>query len=563
MDIVLRPALSCSISYDRTTGYFNALAFVIAADGIEALVGNDGSMRLITGCLTTPAEAAAIERGELDAARLVEDKHRGALEVPDGVARDALELLAWLVAQNRLSIRIAIPRHDESGLVDLEHIFHEKTGVFTDRQGDSIAFSGSANETPAGWKYNWESMMLCHSWDYTREGLQELRDNFQKLWEGRMRTARVIDVPAALRADLLRYQPPDGQLPKRLLVAPKVMTISPEPAVRKWREIRAFLSDTPALPSAIGLAPATSAVEPWPHQWQAFRRMYEPWIAAQVHPRLLIADEVGLGKTIEASLLVRQAVMAGLAKRVLVMVPASLQRQWQRELREKVALDWPLFDGEKLIEPSRKPGGLDCVRRIVTHWTHEPYLIASSHLLRRQDRREEMLAAEPWDLLIVDEAHHARREAAGTPNEGSANRLLSLLQRMRDLGNIRGLVLLTATPLQTALVELFDLLALLGLPAGWHDRSAFETFFTRLRKERLTNDDVAYLARQVRSTIAGVPTAGGTLTKALDTASLRDIERRKIERVLDTASPLDAAHLNDEQREKFREVARHATPIAA
>jgi len=77
MDIVLRPALSCSISYDRTTGYFNALAFVIAADGIEALVGNDGSMRLITGCLTTPAEAAAIERGELDAVHVRTGRRKG------------------------------------------------------------------------------------------------------------------------------------------------------------------------------------------------------------------------------------------------------------------------------------------------------------------------------------------------------------------------------------------------------------------------------------------------------------------------------------------------------
>ena len=74
--------------------------------------------------------------------------------------------------------------------------------------------------------------------------------------------------------------------------------------------------------------------------------MYEPWRNESRVPRLLIADEVGLGKTIEAGLLLRQAVMAGLARRVLVMVPASLQRQWQRELREKFALDWPIYDGE-------------------------------------------------------------------------------------------------------------------------------------------------------------------------------------------------------------------------
>ena len=99
LDLVLRPALSCSIQYARSAGYFNAIALAMAADGVEALVGNGGTMRLVAGCLTSPEEAEAIQRGEVEAARLVAEKHRGALEVPTGIVRDALELLAWLVAQ--------------------------------------------------------------------------------------------------------------------------------------------------------------------------------------------------------------------------------------------------------------------------------------------------------------------------------------------------------------------------------------------------------------------------------------------------------------------------------
>src|SRR3546814_4572460 len=88
---------------------------------------------------------------------------------------------------------------------------------------------------------------------------------------------------------------------------------------------------------------ATSAVTPWPHQLRAFHRMYDNW-----PPRLLIADEVGLGKTIQAGLLVRQAWLAGRARRVLILAPKAVLRQWQIELREKFNLNWPIYDGQKL-----------------------------------------------------------------------------------------------------------------------------------------------------------------------------------------------------------------------
>src|SRR3546814_16074594 len=80
---------------------------------------------------------------------------------------------------------------------------------------------------------------------------------------------------------------------------------------------------------------ATSAVTPWPHQLRAFHRMYDNW-----PPRLLIADEVGLGKTIQAGLLVRQAWPAGRARRVLILAPKAGLRQWQIELREEINLHW-------------------------------------------------------------------------------------------------------------------------------------------------------------------------------------------------------------------------------
>ena len=164
---------------------------------------------------------------------------------------------------------------------------------------------------------------------------------------------------------------------------------------------------------------------------------------------------------------------------------------------------------------------------------------------------------------MVDEAHHARREAAGTPNEGAPNRLLELLQRLHAAGRLRALLLLTATPLQTALVEVFDLISLLGLPDGWRDRVQFEAFFSLLRKPALTDRDIAEIARRVRLGVEQLPGGPTLLARALSAAQLRNIERTKIEHLFEAPSPLSAAALNEEQRERFRSCARRATPVTA
>ena len=113
-------------------------------------------------------------------------------------------------------------------------------------------------------------------------------------------------------------------------------------------------------------------------------------------------------------------------------------------------------------------------------------MIVSSHLLRRRDRAALLLQdAEPWDLVVLDEAHHARRRAAGSAREGGANALLRLMRELME--RTEGLVLLTATPMQVHPVEVWDLLSLLGLPPEWTDKrfSASSTMLrSRTRRRR-------------------------------------------------------------------------------
>ena len=92
-------------------------------------------------------------------------------------------------------------------------------------------------------------------------------------------------------------------------------------------------------------------------------------------------------------------------------------------------------------------------------------VITSSQLMRRKDRAKVLVeGAESWDLIVLDEAHHARRRAAGSAKEGGANALLKLMRGLKS--RTKGLVLLTATPMQMHPIEIWDLMDLMGLPPG-------------------------------------------------------------------------------------------------
>jgi len=436
------PALRCAVRYDRLTGYFSASALALAARGVEGLLMNQGRMRMVVGCTLGQAEIDAISKGEALKAAV----ERSIIAVPlDPVRPDvvnALELLAWMIAQGHLEVKIAIPCDASRKPIVGTAIFHEKAGIIEDRTGERIAFNGSLNETAAGWTQNWESLNVFTSWDDAKRVAKE-EDNFARIWADRAGHVLTIDVPTAVRDDLFRFLPEDNQLPARLVTAtPEGRNLpSPQeepsaeaivelaPAVDLRKLVWGFIRQAPKLANGgERVGEVTCAVTPWPHQVRAFDRMYGKWPT-----KLLIADEVGLGKTVQAGLLIRQALLAGRARRILIMVPRNVRPQWQVEMREKFNLNIPIYDGQKLVwydSPAMRGALERPVGRDV--WHQEPILIVSSHLMRRRDRQAELLeAAEPWDLVVLDEAHHARRKGAGSATEGGPNALLKLMRGLR------------------------------------------------------------------------------------------------------------------------------------
>lgn len=507
-DAFYLPALSCAHFYDRITGYFQARALTLASRGLEELVRGDGRMRLIVGCTLGPDEVTAIEKGEAIAA-VVEKKLSLPLTTPTKLAHDALELLAWMVGKGYLQIKVGIPCDEKRRPIQWG-ILHDKVGVIEDKTGDALAFIGSVNETEAGWKDNRETIRVTTSWD-DAEAVASDKQDFESLWNNEEPRTLIMDVPNAAKQRLLEFLPDDDGEPRRLRKPPPPSPKYTMPDVEQTalgvrdsaaaalvkppllpderrRLVWGFVEHAALLPAGEAVGAATANVEPWPHQQRAFERMYRNWPA-----KLLIADEVGLGKTIQAGMLLRQSWLAGKAKRVLVLAPKAVLKQWQLELREKFNLDWPLYTGDSLSwlpTPSRRQGLDQEVSR--KEWHREPFLLASSHLLRRRDRAPELIAeAAPWDLIVVDEAHHARSNSEGP------NQLLRLLRALRP--KTQSLILLTATPMQVAASEVWDLLDLLGLPPEWTP-DAFIDYFERAAQPSPSAEDLARLARLFNST---------------------------------------------------------------
>lgn len=162
----------------------------------------------------------------------------------------------------------------------------------------------------------------------------------------------------------------------------------------RYRLLDAFRND-----SALGLSNAR--VEPQLHQVSVALRALE-----KSQPRLILADEVGLGKTIEAGLILKElrARMGSELARVLVIVPASLVTQWRFELRSKFNENFVFLDGGEVARmKSERPDE--------NPWATLPNVICSLHLARLDPHAAD-IATAPWDLVVVDEAHHARRTLA-------------------------------------------------------------------------------------------------------------------------------------------------------
>lgn len=590
LKLFYEPALMSAKLYDRTTGYFDAKALREAARGVEELVRNQGKMRLIVGATLSEAVGKAIEQG-LEAREAVESSllSSGVLDALAADDREALELLAWMVANHHLDVKIGIPCHHGTRKPKVgTPVFHSKTGIIEDKVGNVLVFSGSLNETRQGWLENTEDISLFCSWMGGAPWIKDHRERFERLWADKADGTLVCDLPDAVAQKLLQYLPPEDGLPARLrpLTEAPSPVPEPEPVVQDpvdepvepepVNSVAAITSMMPIIEqiryaanlpkTGMWVGEATSPTVAWPHQRRAFMRMYgtsRADLPAPDHaPKLLIADEVGLGKTIQAGLLIRQMLLAGKLHRCRVLAPASVVNQWQAELREKFALDWPVYDGKCLRQYDVVARQMVETPVTVEQWMRAPFALVSSHLVRRKERQDELISCEPFDLVIVDEAHHAR--VSRSSNRKAANRLMGLLRQLRH--RTKGLVMLSATPLQTSELDLYDLLSVLGLPPAW-DEDSFQRYFEDLSSGPLSKEKMERCAVLFQATEATYGTISDEWASILGSAQGRKqplglVERRKVLEALRSPSELKRRALEPKHRAAAQRIMQAWTPIS-
>jgi len=182
-------------------------------------------------------------------------------------------------------------------------------------------------------------------------------------------------------------------------------------------------------------------------------------VTARHAPRVLLSDEVGLGKTIEAGLILHRLLLTGRAQRILVLVPESLVHQWFVEMLRRFNVWFNIFDEERCAaieagEPGTNP------------FLDDQLVMTSIGFLAGDPRRSAQAVAAGWDLLVVDEAHHLEWSEASPSREYE---VVEAVSRKSE-----GLLLLTATPEQLGVRSHFARLRLLD-PDRYRDLATFQT----------------------------------------------------------------------------------------
>ncbi|RMT21302.1 ATP-dependent helicase HepA [Pseudomonas syringae pv. spinaceae] len=239
-------------------------------------------------------------------------------------------------------------------------------------------------------------------------------------------------------------------------------------------------------------------------------------VADRIAPRVLLADEVGLGKTIEAGLVIHRQLLSGRANRVLILVPENLQHQWLVEMRRRFNLQVALFDAERFMESDAGNPFEDTQLALVAlEWLVE------------DEKAQDALFAAGWDLMVVDEAHHL------VWHEEKASREYSLVEQLAEV--IAGVLLLTATPEQLGQDSHFARLRLLD-PNRFHDLKAFRAESENYRpvaqavQELL---DKGKLSTAAQKTIHGFLGAEGDTLLAAVNAGDDEAKARLIRELLD------------------------------
>lgn len=401
-------------SYKRIAGYFRSSIFELVGEEIAAVP----SVKIVCNSELDAADVA-VSKQVRDTA-LKAQWNEASAEVEALLHRERYRKLHQLLTSGRVEIRV-VPK---------DRVFlHGKAGVIEAPDGSKTCFLGSINETKSAFAQNYEIL-----WEDTSpEGVTWVEEEFDALWKDS------YPLPDAIVEEIERVA-------KRVEIRFDEVTAGELPG--------AALAESPIYRGGEQLQP-----------WQrAFVAMFLKHREAYGKVRLLLADEVGLGKTLSmaASAMVSALLDDG---PVLILCPSTLTLQWQIELKDRLGIPSALWSSTKKVWID--PDGHVIKTRGPEDICRCPFRIAivSTGLIFHDSDERRYLLERKFGTVILDEAHKARQRGGLGDHAAEANNLLDFMLRIGP--RTKNLILGTATPIQTEVHELWDLMRILNSGADF------------------------------------------------------------------------------------------------
>ncbi|HAN47108.1 MAG TPA: DEAD/DEAH box helicase [Cyanobacteria bacterium UBA8156] len=426
--VFLKDRLANARTYQRIAGYFRSSIFELVAEEIAHL----DRVQIVCNSDLDPHDIAIGRASKQAREMALKEKWNEAGEaIASLLHRPRYARLYELLKSGKVEVRV-VPATEAPFL-------HGKAGVIEGRDGSKSAFIGSLNETRQGWQEHYEIVWE----DLSPEGVAWVEEEFRYLWE------RGIPLPEAIVEEV-------GRLARKVEVSLPDLKPTDVPA--------AALVEAPLYRRGEDLKP-----------WQrSFVGMFLEHRELYGTARFILADEVGVGKTLSLAVSAMVACLLGDGP-ALILCPAPLCQQWQVELKDKLGIPSAMWHSNRKVWQDAnghiiKTRGAEDVGRC-------PYQIGivSTGLIFHNAPEAQFLLERRFGTIVLDEAHRARCARGVTVKEPKPNNLLRFMRAIAP--RTKHVLLGTATPIQTHVEELWDLLEVLNQgadrvlgrsPGFWH-----------------------------------------------------------------------------------------------
>ncbi|MCE2854045.1 MAG: phospholipase D-like domain-containing protein [Chloroflexaceae bacterium] len=399
--------------YDRIAGYFCSSLLQVAGEAYHQV---SGQIRVVCNGRLNDYDARNGYAAQMALRQQWQEFVPAHILAPaDGVTSQRLTQLYELLVSERLVVRIVPDR--AFGMM------HGKAGVIYYPHQPACTFLGSVNETMAGWSQNYE--MLWE--DQSADGVAWVQQEFEALWLA----GQEFPLPPEIIVDI-------GRLAKRRVIS-----------VQDWRDNlhrdpASVIVESPIQRIDVGL---------WEHQKFFIKKVYEDHIGPHRQARYILADQVGLGKTLQLGLAAKLIALLDDAP-ILIICPRTLTKQWQNELSEKMGVPSAIWEANCWYDEQDR-----ALRVPITQCPRRVGIVSQGLITNTTTNVVTQLLDLRYACVIVDESHRARRRDITDGRrlaDAPPNKLLDFVQKIAV--RTTTMLLATATPVQIDPIEAWDLL---------------------------------------------------------------------------------------------------------